>query len=87
MAGAQGPVGTRLPWALGWYIRTRVSKTTLTMVLVATGWSGHPARQAPRPPAEMAGLKQSDLTAAHLTGPFAPVDQINIRSAPQAYGC
>lgn len=50
VAGAQGPVGTRPPWALGWHIRTRVSKTNLTRVL-ATGWSGRrlPARLPAHP--------------------------------------
>lgn len=43
-----------------------------------------PACHVPRPPAEMAGFRQSDLTAACLMGPFAPIDQINIRLAPWA---
>jgi hypothetical protein len=40
--------------------------------------------QTTRLPVEMAGCRQSNLTAVCLMGPLAPVDQINIRLALQA---
>lgn len=89
----QGPVGTRaaqvqakLPQALGWHVKARVSKTTATRVL-AMGCSVPACLLGPPPTRRDAGFRQNDLTATHLMGPLAPIDQINIRLAPWACGC
>lgn len=68
--GTQGPVGTRaaqvqakLPQALGWHIKARVSKTTASRVL-ATGWSVLPCLLG-LPPTRRDGWLQAERFNSH----------------------
>lgn len=83
--GVAAQVQPRLPPAPGGNVGARCLRPPHQVL--AASWSVHHLPTRPRPPSEMAGFRQSDLTAPRLTGPFAPVDQTNIRSAPQTCGC
>lgn len=83
--GSRGPSQAVL--AVGWYSRARMSKNTPTRAL-APGWClPTPAPSClpgPLPTRRDGWLQAERFNSRSLTGPFAPVDQINIRSALRA---
>lgn len=86
--GSRGP--SQAVSALGWYSRARVAKNIPTRTL-APGWC--PPTPAPSclpgplPTRRDGWLQAERFNRRSLTGPFAPVDQINIRSALRACDC
>lgn len=86
--GSRGP--SQAVSALGWYSRVRVSKNIPTRTL-APGWC--PPTPAPSclpgplPTRRDGWLQAERFNSRSLTGPFAPVDRINIRSALRACDC
>lgn len=80
--GAQGPVGTRAAQASGRnvgirYLRPPHQGSSCQLVCPP------PACQVPAHPQRWLASGRAILTAVHLMGPFALVDQINIRLAPR----
>ena len=80
--GAQGPVGTRAAQASGWnvgirYLRPPHQGSSCQLVCPP------PACEVPAHPQRWLASDRAILTAVHLIGPFALVDQINIRLAPR----